>query len=414
MIQKGKTVKLDSGRRIRVDELINSGGQGSAYRATEINSGQRGVLKIFHDRFKNGDTRKRLRFILDQDLKKACSAIEPPVDILDTKEKLGHYTPYVGEHSLEDLLGNPDFTLSEGIQLAIALAHPVAIMDHRGIAHGDLQSENIRITKAGSVYRAHLIDIDNFSAPGVPWPSCVGHNLYMASELRRALAKAQPAVPTVATDRYSLGVLMHEIILLKHPSAGNDDTEADVQKAMCSGKWLMDPAAPDRPKVNLGGYPTTVLNADLARLFRSALSLDPMKRPSAETWEAELWKAFNAIYCCPRCGGQFVVDVSKIACPLCNRSFPHLTLRVNGHGRPIPLANASMLIGRTDLGGSQKVSARHAVFRRVGPETWLESIGSNGTYRRNGSEWIRLPDRKPMLVKVDDRLLLGDVEVQLN
>lgn len=413
MIQKGKTVKSDSGRCIRVDELIKAGGQGEAYAATELSSGQRGVLKVFHDRFNNSDTRKRIRFILTQDLKTTCSTIEAPLDILDTKQFVGHYTPYVGEHSLEDLLGSPNFALSEGIQLAIALTHSFVEMHRRSIAHGDAQSENVRITKTDSVMRLHVIDLDNFNAPGMPPPPCVGHNLYMAPELREALAKGLPAVPTIASDLYSLGVLMHEIILLSHPSTGNDNTEADFHKAMCSGRWLMDPAAADRPKGNLGGYPTSVLNADLARLFRSAVSVDPAKRPSSETWEAGLFKAFQAVYCCPHCNGQFVIDVSKAACPLCGTFFQHLTLGINGGGVGFPLTSASTVVGRNELGGSQKVSRRHAVFRRVGPETWVESTGSNGTCRWNGTQWKRLPDRKWILLQPGDRLRLGDVEVQL-
>jgi hypothetical protein len=53
MIQKGRIIKSDSGRRIRVDGLIKPGGQGEAYWATEVNSGQKGVLKVFHKRFAN-------------------------------------------------------------------------------------------------------------------------------------------------------------------------------------------------------------------------------------------------------------------------------------------------------------------------------------------------------------------------
>lgn len=156
-----------------------------------------------------------------------------------------------------------------------------------------------------------------------------------------------------------------------------------------------------------------VLNADLARLFRSALSLEPLKRPSPEEWETELSRAFNAVYSCPVCGCPCVIDVSKVACPLCRRPFPYLTLRITGNGYTLPLALGATVIGRAQLGGSVKVSARHAVFRRVGPETWLESTGSNGTYRWNGSGWTKLPDRKPVLVQSGDRLRLGDVEVAL-
>jgi hypothetical protein len=60
-----------------------------------------------------------------------------------------------------------------------------------------------------------------------------------------------------------------------------------------------------------------------------------------------------------------------------------------------------------------KVSVLHAVFRRIGPETWIESLGGNGTCRWTGTAWVRLPEKRPVLVQQGDWLLLGDVQVQL-
>ena len=414
MIQTGKIVKSDSGRRIRVESLIKAGGQGEAYLATETNSAQKGVLKSFHKRFANADTITRLRFLVREDLHAKCPVIYSPVDLVLKRDVVAHYTPFAMGNPLEDFLANPEATFIEAMQLAITLAHAVATLHRRGIAHGDLHAENLIVEHVGTVFRLRLIDLDNFGAPGLPNPPCVGHNLYMAPELRGALARGHEAVPTVETDLFALGVLMHEIILLRHLCAGNDATENEFQMAMCSGRWIQDPAAADRPKASVGGYPAEVLNADLARLFRSAVSLNASSRPSAEAWERELGRAFNAIYCCPSCGGPCVVDVSKTVCPLCKTPFPHLGIMVAATKRSIQLTSGATVICRGDLGGSHKASARHAVFRRVGPETWIESHGSNGSYRWNGSGWARLPDKKPVLVQSGDRLRLADVEIQVS
>jgi DNA-binding helix-hairpin-helix protein with protein kinase domain len=270
------------------------------------------------------------------------------------------------------------------------------------------------VNRVGSALHLYVIDLDNFNAPAVPLPPMVGQNLYLAPELRKALANREAAIPNIYTDRFSIALLLHEILLLRHVAAGADGNEADFQKAMCSGRWLQDPAAADRPSGNLGGYPAEVLNADLARLFRSALSLDPANRPSPGAWKSALGKAFNSLYCCPYCGGPCIVDMSKVVCPLCGRPFPHLTVRIVTTGQVFSLAHGTMVVGRAELGGSMKVSQRHAVFHRIGPETWLESHGRNGTYRWNGSGWSRLPDKKPLLVQSADRLRFGDVEVRLN
>lgn len=413
MMLTGKAFKSDSGRRIRVESLIKAGGQGEAYLVTERKSGQKGVLKSFHQRFANRDTVARLRFLMGEDLPGACPVIFAPVDLVLKRNMVAHYTPFAVGDALEEFLVNPELTFIEAMQLAITLAHAVATLHRRGIAHGDLHAENLIVEHVGTVYRLHLIDLDNFSVSGLPNPPCVGHNLYMAPELREALGRGKDAVPSVQTDLFALGVLMHEIILLRHLCAGSDATEEEFQKAMCSGRWIQDPAAADRPTGSLGGYPVEVLNADLARLFRSAVSLDAASRPSAETWEAELGRAFNAIYCCPNCGGPCVVDVSKTMCPLCRNPFPHLRITVSATMESIQVTSGATVLGRSDLGGSPKASSRHAVFRRVGPETWMESYGSNGSYRWNGSGWVRLPDRRPILVKSGDLLRLADVEVTL-
>jgi serine/threonine protein kinase len=413
MIAKGTIVKSDSGRRIRIDGFVTAGGQGEAYWATEMTTGERGVLKVFHKRFINDDTMKRLSFLVDQDLASACPAIRAPTDVINRRNILGHYAPLAPGRPLEEFLANPNITFLEGLQLAIPLAHAVGVMHKRQMAHGDLRAENLLINHVGTVLQLSVIDLDNFNAPRVPPPPMVGENLYLAPELRNAMAHSRPAVPDLCTDRFALGVLMHEIILLRHVAAGHDDNEADFQKAMCSGRWLQDPAAPDRPPGSVGGYPVEVLNADVARLFRSALSLEPAERPSPDVWEVELGRAFNSVYCCPACSGPCVVDISKSACPLCRRLFPHLVLRT-ADGRAISLEHGSVSVGRNDLGGSTKVSVLHAIFRRVGPETWIESLGSNGSYRWTGTAWVRLPEQKPILVQQGDWLQLGDVQVQLN
>jgi hypothetical protein len=241
----------------------------------------------------------------------------------------------------------------------------------------------------------------------------VGQNLYLAPELRESLANKRPAVPDIFTDRFSLGVLMHEITLMRHVAAGADESEVEFQKAMCSGRWLQDPAASDRLAGNQGGYPVEVLNADLARLFRCALSLNPAERPAPDTWQVQLASAFESVYCCPNCGCPCVVDVSKTACPLCRRPFPHLNLHISSIGRSISLMDGATVVGRVEVGGSMKTSSRHAIFRRIGPETWIEPRGTNGTYRWNGSGWTKLPDRRPLLVQNGDRLRFADVEAQL-
>ncbi|MBI4641458.1 MAG: hypothetical protein HY731_12235, partial [Candidatus Tectomicrobia bacterium] len=299
MIRHGNVIKSDSGRHIRVDSLIKAGGQGEAYRATDLDTGQLGVLKVFYDRFDRADTLKRLHFLVDQQLDKACPVLRGPTELINRNGTVGHYAPHAPGQSLEEFLSNPSSTFVENLLLAISVTHAVSVLHQRQIAHGDLHADNFLVNKIGAVPQLYAIDLDNFNTPGVPTPGCVGHNLYIAPELRQALAVGKPAIPDICTDRFALGVLLHEILLFKHVAAGADTDEATFQKAMCSGIWLQDPARIDHLSGIVGGYPVEVLNTDLARLFRQSMSLNGRERPSADQWETALCQAIDKVYLCP-------------------------------------------------------------------------------------------------------------------
>jgi serine/threonine protein kinase len=412
MIRKGQIVSSDSKRRFRVGDFIAVGGQGETYWATDLKSGEEGVLKVFFQRFAGKNTIIRIQFLLVQRLQGICAALYAPTDIFSGRKMVGHYAPRAPGQALEELLEKPIFTFLEALQMGIAITHALSVLHDRKIVHGDIHARNFIVEKVGSVLKVYVIDFDNFRAAGVPDPPCIGQEMYLAPELREAMASSRPAVVTLASEYFALAVLLHETLLLRHPATGADANPEDFRRAMCEGRWMHDPAFSNRPSGDLGGYPASILNTGLSRLIRSALSLDPSQRPSADEWKAELSKAFTSVYCCPACEGPCISEVGKDSCPYCGRPFPFLSLQMAG-GRSISLANGAVMVGRNDLGGSVKVSARHAVFHHLGPETWLESLGGNGSFRWNGSGWTKLPDREAVLVQSGDRLRLADVEVHL-
>ena len=412
MVPNGKTIKSASGRKFRTDGLLQVGGQGEVYFATDVRSGEKGVLKIFSKHFDLKNTIKRIKFLLDQNLKSGCPVLNPPIDLINKHGLVGHYTPLAPGKPLEEFLENPNCSFRDGLKLALALCDALDFLHKRKIVYGDIHAGNMVINKNGVGFELNVIDLDNFSAPGMPCPPMVGQNLYLAPELRKALSEGKPAIPDMRTERFSLGVILHEIILLRHPAAGSDATKEDFERAMCSGVWLHGPAAYGSLKEDLGGYPSTVLNAGLARLFRKFISLNPDERPSPGLWQSALMEACKSVYCCTSCGGACVVDASKTVCPFCKSPYPTLALLTKS-GVHIDLNSAGVDVGRDVLRGSDRVSSRHAVFRRIGPITWLESCGRNGTYRRSSSNWVRLPDKKAIRVQKGDLLKFADLEATL-
>jgi DNA-binding helix-hairpin-helix protein with protein kinase domain len=279
-----------------------------------------------------------------------------------------------------------------------------------GIVHGDIRDSNVLVCRKGTVTTIYIIDVDNFAARGVSKPFCLGDLLYLAPELSMAMKERRPACPDLYTDRFAHGVLMHEVVLLKHPASGHDDTEEMFDRAMYGGQWIHDPAAPTR--ADAGGYPTTVLNSRVANLFRRFLSKERADRPAPAEWRDELLPVLGQVFVCPACKGPSMIDSSKWSCPLCKRPYPTLKLVAPG-GRVVPLDAGCVRVGRGTLGGSPRVSTLHAIFRRVGPEVWVESIGRNGTYRQAEGRMVRIPDGKSVLIQAGDILRLADVEVRI-
>ena len=417
MIAPGTRYTTDAGRQIRVENLIQQGGQGEAYLVTAIKSGEQGVLKTFFSSFNRQETIERINFIIAQKLHEVCPVLVFPREILTTQHSwVGHYTPLALGQSLEEFLTKPAIGFMENLVLAIALAHAVSELHARHIAHGDLHASNLLVHLADehgvTVPQLSLIDPDNFNAPKLPLPPCVGHNLYMAPELYEAMQQKRSVVPDLATDLFALGVLMHEVILLKHVATGADHDQAEFYQAMCSGIWLHDPARTVAGREDLGGYPSTILNADLSRLFRRSLSRNPHERPTAVEWKLTLCKALRAVFQCPNCSAPCLIDSSKQSCPSCHKHYPVFKL-VTSTGITIALDCGAILVGRDSLGGLPQISSRHAAFRLVGPETRIESLGGNGTFRWAGSDWIRLPEGTPILLCANDRLKFADLEAQV-
>jgi serine/threonine protein kinase len=298
-----------------VESLLQQGGQGTAYIAKETRSGDKGVLKIFADSFDRRDTATRVRFLVKEKLHEASPLFATPLDSLTRQSALaGHYCRLAPGLPLDQHLASIRCGFLENLVLAIALAHAVETLHGRNIVHGDLQASNLLVEQVnGKVCLASLslIDLDNFYAPGQPQPPCVGHSLYMSPELYHAMKQKRPTIPTRQSDLFSLGVLMHEIILLKHPAAGCDHNEAQFERAMYSDAWQYDPARSERSKNDTGGYPAEIVNADLARLFRKCCSLEPTERPAATEWKTTLCKALREVFVCPVCHNPCLIDSSN-------------------------------------------------------------------------------------------------------
>ncbi|MEI8120482.1 MAG: protein kinase [bacterium] len=405
------TVKTKSGHTIRIEEYIQAGVQGRIARACDLDTRQEVAVKVFHPDHSNADIIARTDFLCDQKLSEACPVLVSPVELIADKKIVGYTMNLINGIPLQEFIETKRTTFMQNLVGLAVIVHGFSKLHSRKISHGDIRAANVLVTLDGPVPQLRIIDFDNFSAPGVPKPTCLGDEMYLAPELYRSVLAGKPASPGIGSDLYSIRIMAEEILTLRHPSAGFLEPEEMFVKSMYD-QWFHDPALP--PVRGVGGYPARILNARLANLFRRGMSGDPDKRPSAVEWLDELLTSLGEVYICPQdnCGCPCMADTSKLLCPLCGKPYPTLSLALLD-GSKIPIISGFMQLGRNELRMSNSVSAIHAILRKVGPAVTLESYGRNGTYRKTGNSWDRLEDQKPIVISKGDVLRFADVEAKV-
>lgn len=407
--------KGDRHKDIVFEEFIAAGGQGEVHRVDV--SGRPMALKLFYPQYSEASDEDRLRWLISQKLWALSTLLAAsPQRIERIHGRLAHLSEFVPRPSLEDEVEHAlasaalPWSFPQGLQIAAAIAQGIALCEDRGIAAGDIAGSNLTLTRKKGHLEVHLLDIDNYAAPGQHPPRMLGQQLYLAPEIISGAADPSPE-----SDRYALGVLLHEILLLVHPKAGRDASPDEFIRAVEEGRWDQDPAFP-RSRRAPDGYPAEVLSTAFHRLFRQAQSTDPAARPTAKAWVSALWDVLDesrgpGMFQCDACAQIFISDTSKDRCPYCGSRPPVLGLEVGG--RVIPFQGTSQCVGRSDLAGSKCVSKRHLVIRRVGPELLVEDISSSGTWRRKNGTWTRLPARVPIPIGPGDSLRIGDTKARV-
>lgn len=230
------------------------------------------------------------------------------------------------------------------ISISIKIARAVKRLHAAGLAHSDLSYKNVLVDPVtGS---ASIIDIDGLVVPGKFPPDVIGTPDFIAPEVvstqklpRGDLAKK---LPSIATDRHALAVLIYMYLLYRHPLRGDKIHDLDPvtdemlgmgAKALfvehptdASNRIKVKNAKPSElPWKDTSKTPYTVTGPYLKPLFDRAFIdglHDPSKRPTADDWDTALVKTIDLIQPCQNsaCDQKWYVfdNSSKPKCPFCS------------------------------------------------------------------------------------------------
>lgn len=195
--------------RYQLEELVGSGGMAVVYRGFDRLLQRRVAVKILRETFAC-DPAFLARF---QREARAAANLDHPniVTVYDVgQDGDWHYIvmEYVDGLDLKSLIRRKGrLSVSEAVDIAYQIASGVGHAHKAGIVHCDIKPQNVLVTVDG---RAKVTDFGiarAFSESGVTESSTVwGSPLYFAPE------QAAGGPPTPASDVYSIGVVMYEML----------------------------------------------------------------------------------------------------------------------------------------------------------------------------------------------------------
>lgn len=164
---------------------------------------------------------------------------------------------------------------------AKVLMAAVAALHESKIVHADLKPANALLIKDPSLatgYQLKLIDTD-FSVLAdrrAPWHGFQG---YVGTDNYRSIEHmTRGAVPILASDIFTCGLILYELLVGAHPYWSEDQAE-----------YARRARAHDiKPPALLGTMPAPADNADVSAILHRCLSPDPTARPAAPAIRAAL------------------------------------------------------------------------------------------------------------------------------
>ena len=205
--------------RYRVLERIGSGGMGEVYRAEDEHLQRQVAIKVLAlGTLANEEARRRFRNEAMALSRLSHGNIAAVYDF-DTEDGLDYLvTELVGGATLSEAIARGPLSITEALKLAEQLAEGLSAAHSMGVLHRDIKPANLRLTSDG---RLKILDFglaqpvpvvaDDTTSSSTDLAEIAGTLHYMSPE------QLHGAVPDRATDLYSAGVVLYEMLTGRRP-----------------------------------------------------------------------------------------------------------------------------------------------------------------------------------------------------
>jgi len=255
----------------QVVEVLDEAGATAIYRCRHLLRDGDEVVKVLDEELAASPAvREAFRTMAREGEQLAHPNILPLRELLLGGELVAHVLPFSPGQSLAEVLAHRPEPLPrpQALALVAQTAGALAAAHQRGHVHGELTPSRLLLEPdAGGGWRVLLLDFGvsrlRAALRQAGLPSRIPYLHYLAPEL----LGESPEEPQPAADVYSLGVLLHELLVGHPPVVG--DTPAEVRAALSL----------------LAGRPVPLQPADpaLAQLVSACLATAPADRPPLGT-----------------------------------------------------------------------------------------------------------------------------------
>jgi eukaryotic-like serine/threonine-protein kinase len=207
--------------RYRILRKLGSGGMANVYLAEDEDLGRRVAIKILNDRYASDDSfNERFR----REAKSAAGLSHPNiVSIYDRGEADGR--PYIAMEVIEGrslkelIVASGTLPIAQCVDYAKQILHALRFAHRNGIIHRDIKPHNILL---GAEDRLKVTDF-GIARAGASQMTEVGSIMGTAQYLSPEQARGAPV--TAASDLYSAGIVLYEMLTGKTPFNGDSPIE---------------------------------------------------------------------------------------------------------------------------------------------------------------------------------------------